>query len=109
MATEIAFLSVYSHGDPLDRHRGHHPPPNPYHSGETLANTYIFRPLQEGKYPDDRTSVVGQTHVDLLETLLSQPGCQRCYWGREVENKDMLRWFVDWDSIDSHKKFIASE
>ncbi|KAK5192463.1 hypothetical protein LTR99_009784 [Exophiala xenobiotica] len=67
-----------------------------------------FLPLQEGKFPDDRTSVPGQVHVDVLDILLSQPGCQRCYWGRQVEDRNLLRWFVDWDNIDSHKKFMNS-
>ncbi|KIV86655.1 hypothetical protein PV11_02254 [Exophiala sideris] len=66
-------------------------------------------PLQEGKIPDDRTSQIGQIHADLLEILLAQPGCQRCYWGRGVEDRLLLRWFVDWNSIEDHQKFMKSD
>lgn len=66
-------------------------------------------PLKTGDYPDDTTSRTGQVWQDTLSTVLDQDGAQRCYWAREVENPDMLRLFVDWDSLDHHKKFIASE
>lgn len=69
----------------------------------------VFLPLQDGKIPDDRKSAAGQVHDEILGTLLSQPGVQRVYWGREVENPKMLRWFVDWDDIEDHKKFMNSE
>jgi len=74
-----------------------------------MATEIAHIPLKEGKYPDDPDSGPGRTHRDLLDTLLQQPGVQRCYWGRQVENKDMLMWFVDWDSVDDHKKFMKSE
>jgi len=66
-------------------------------------------PLVEGKYPDDANSGPGQTWKGLLDTLLSQKGVQKVYWGREIENPSTLRLFVDWDSLDGHKTFIASE
>jgi len=66
-------------------------------------------PLKTGDYPDNTNSRVGQVWKDSLSTVLDQEGAQRCYWGREVENPDMLRLFVDWGSLDAHKKFIASE
>jgi len=68
-----------------------------------------FLPLQDGKNPDDRTSAAGQIHNDILETLLSQPGVQRVYWGQQVEDRLLLIWFIDWDNIEDHKKFINSD
>lgn len=69
----------------------------------------VFLPLQPGKIPDDRTTPAGKVHSELLAILLSQPGVQRAYWGRQVEDPRMLRWFVDWDDIEDHKKFMSSE
>ena len=66
-------------------------------------------PLKEGKHPDDPDSLPGRTHRDLLDTLLQQKGVQRCCWGRQIENKDTLVWFVDWDSVEDHKNFMNSE
>ncbi|KAJ5021901.1 hypothetical protein PSV08DRAFT_367095 [Bipolaris maydis] len=66
-------------------------------------------PIQEGKTFDDTSTADGRLHAELLKDLLSQPGCQRCYWGRQVENKNVLRWFIDWDRMEHHRKFIDSD
>lgn len=65
-------------------------------------------PLQEGKHPEDPSSITGQVHAEALRVLLSQPGVQRVYWGRQVENPLLLRWFVDWDDLEDHKRFMKS-
>jgi hypothetical protein len=49
------------------------------------------------------------TWKETLSTVLSQPGAQRAYYGTSVETPTMLRLFIDWDSVDAHKKFMASE
>lgn len=66
-------------------------------------------PLQEGKIPDDPSSPAGRVNIDALETVLSQPGVQRVSWGVQVEDNLLLLWFVDWDDIEFHKKFINSK
>ena len=66
-------------------------------------------PLKEGKTPDDPTSAAGKVHTEALNTLLAQPGVQRVYWGRQVEDPLLLRWFVDWDDIKDHENFMNSE
>ncbi|KIW88701.1 uncharacterized protein Z519_10747 [Cladophialophora bantiana CBS 173.52] len=48
-------------------------------------------------------------HDDLLQIILLQPGVQRVYWGREIENPLTLRWFVDWDDVENHKRFMNAE
>lgn len=65
-------------------------------------------PLQHGKIPDDPDSAAGQVHASALETVLSQPGLRRVRWGRQVEDSLLLIWLVDWDSVECHKKFMAS-
>jgi len=46
---------------------------------------------------------------DSLATVLEQDGAQRAYWGIAEEDPNMLRLFIDWDSVDAHKKFMSSE
>lgn len=68
-----------------------------------------FLPLQEHKIPEANASDTGKAHSHAIETLLAQPGAQRVYWGRQVEDSQMLMWFVDWDDIDDHKRFMTSK
>ena len=65
--------------------------------------------IQKGKAVGDTTTADGQLHADLVKDLVAKPGCQRCYWGRSVEDPSLLCWFVDWDNRESHQKFIDSE
>jgi len=44
-----------------------------------------------------------------LATVLEQPGVQRAYWGTAEEDPALIRLFIDWDSVDDHKKFMGSE
>lgn len=68
-----------------------------------------FLPLQDGNVPDDPTSAAGQVHAHALQTLLSQPGVQRAYWGRQIDDPKLLIWFVDWDDIEDHRRFTTSK
>ena len=66
-------------------------------------------PLKTGATPADPNSPAGSIWQGALSTILNQPGAQRAYWGLEVEKPSTLRLFVDWESIDHHKKFMESE
>jgi hypothetical protein len=66
-------------------------------------------PLKTGATPADANSPAGLIWQDTLSTILNQPGAQRAYWGLEVEKPSTLHLFVDWESIDHHKKFMESE
>lgn len=57
---------------------------------------------------EDSTSPAGKAWKSVTETVIAQEGCQRVYWGRQVENPNIVDFFVDWDSVGSHKNFIAS-
>lgn len=74
-----------------------------------MATEIAIFPLKDGKYPDDSNSAAGQTLKDTLNTLIEQPGFQRAHWGREVENPNIFRLFVDWDSVDAHMDFTKKE
>lgn len=45
----------------------------------------------------------------VLDTVLSQPGCQRAYYGMEIENPNTLCCLIDWDDISKHVEFMKSE
>jgi hypothetical protein len=68
-----------------------------------------YLPLKTGNNPADANSPAGSIWKDTLSTVLEQDGVQRAYWSLEVENPSMLRLFVDWNSIEHHKKFMESE
>lgn len=74
-----------------------------------MATEIAIFPLHDGKYPDDANSAAGQVLKDTLNTLTEQPGFQRAYWGREVENPGTFRLFVDWDSVEKHTEFTKTE
>ena len=74
-----------------------------------MATEIAIFPLKEGKRPDDANSQPGQVLKDTLNTLTEQKGFQRAYWGREVENPDVFRLFVDWDTVEDHITFTKSE
>lgn len=69
----------------------------------------VFLPLKQGSNPDEEGNSAEQTHIQLVKAILSQPGAQRIFWGRQVEDSQLLRWFIDWDDIEAHQKFIGSE
>jgi len=66
-------------------------------------------PLAEDQNVDDPTSAAGQTLNACLETVSKQDGCQRVFWGKQVENPSIGVAFIDWESVDHHKKFNESE
>lgn len=74
----------------------------------TPATELATIPLVSGATIEDADSPAGKIWHTTLDTVSQQEGFQRCYWGREVENPSVLQLFVDWDSLDAHKKFIAS-
>ncbi|KAK5459852.1 hypothetical protein LTS15_003981 [Exophiala xenobiotica] len=73
------------------------------------ATEIVFIPLSEENYPDDFSSAPGKKFKDILATILAQDGVQRLSWGRQVENPGTLTMFIDWDSVDHHKKFMSTD
>ncbi|KAL8951333.1 MAG: hypothetical protein Q9222_002698 [Ikaeria aurantiellina] len=64
-------------------------------------------PLAAGAEVENLDSAAGKVLSDTFETLRQQEGFQRVKYGRQVENPSILQVFIDWDSIDFHKKFEA--
>jgi len=64
--------------------------------------------LKAGTDVEDQSSPVSQIAQEAISTISNQPGCQRIYYGPELEDSSILQLFIDWDSIDSHKQFMAS-
>lgn len=74
-----------------------------------MATEVAVFTLLDGKRPDDANSDAGRIWKETLETLTEQKGFQNAYWGREVENPDRLRLFVDWASVEAHINFTKTE
>ncbi|KAL2356236.1 hypothetical protein BJ546DRAFT_595358 [Cryomyces antarcticus] len=68
-----------------------------------------FLPLIAGADINDQSSDAGKVWQSTLETVTSQDGCQRAYYGCQLEDPTMLELLIDWDSKDSHQKFIDSD
>lgn len=67
------------------------------------ATEIVFLPLKEGvSYSDPNVK-------EFLSTILQQDGSQRLFMGPQVEHPAISNMFIDWASIDHHKKFMASE
>lgn len=64
-------------------------------------------PLQPGVDVDDPSTPIGKVVSDTIATLRQQEGYQRIYKGFRVESPNILQVYVDWDSIDSHTKFMG--
>jgi len=68
----------------------------------------VILPLKAGSDVHDPTSQTGKIMQECLNTALGVEGCQRAFWGTELENPATLRWMVDWDSVDSHQAFMKA-
>ncbi|KAJ4332896.1 hypothetical protein N0V87_008026 [Didymella glomerata] len=44
-----------------------------------------------------------------LKTISSQKGFKRLSWGKQIENPSITQMVIDWESLDAHKAFVASE
>lgn len=74
----------------------------------SLATEVATLPLSPRATIEDASSSAGKTWKSIVDTILAQEGCQHVYWGRQVETPNTLDLFIDWDSVGSHKKFMAA-
>ncbi|KAK6538034.1 hypothetical protein TWF694_010927 [Orbilia ellipsospora] len=65
----------------------------------TLKEEFSLETLKDPEGPN----------VKALETLSAQPGCEKISWGLGIEDPKSLFWFVEWDKLDSHETFKATE
>ncbi|TVY28969.1 hypothetical protein LHYA1_G001638 [Lachnellula hyalina] len=49
-----------------------------------------------------------QAWNETLATVAKQAGYQRSYWGRQLENPNIVVWLIDWESLAAHQTFMAS-
>ncbi len=63
-------------------------------------------PFRDTERPEDTTSIAGELMQEQLSYVLKSAGAQRCYWGRAIELPDLIYLFVDWDTVEDHKKFL---
>ncbi|ERF75337.1 hypothetical protein EPUS_00130 [Endocarpon pusillum Z07020] len=57
---------------------------------------------------EDISTPAGQIFNQMLNSIKSQSGFQRQYWGRQLENPNHLVFSIDWDSITSHTSWMSS-
>jgi heme-degrading monooxygenase HmoA len=74
-----------------------------------MATEIALLKLKADSNVNDASSAAGKSWQESLKDVLSQPGAQRAYWGTSEETPTMLRLFIDWDSVDSHKNFMSSD
>lgn len=94
----------------------------------TPATELAALPLKPEVTIEDPSSEAGKIWNEALETVAKQPGWQRSCWGRQLEDKNTLHWYlgdkffptsfllfadrtlpIDWDSMQDHLNFMASE
>lgn len=73
-----------------------------------MATEIAFLPLKAGSRLNDPETSEGTVWQECLTTVLGQEGAQRAYWGTGLEDASMLYLFIDWDTVDHHKRFIDS-
>ncbi|KAK9489618.1 hypothetical protein V1508DRAFT_393238 [Lipomyces doorenjongii] len=52
-------------------------------------------------------AAIEQSLRDIFEVFSRQEGFQRITWGRWEESAEKVQLFIDWDNIESHRKFEA--
>ncbi|TDL27066.1 hypothetical protein BD410DRAFT_783226 [Rickenella mellea] len=53
--------------------------------------------------------VINETHDNGVAILKEQDGCKRVFYGSQVEDPTTGYWVIEWDTIEKHKEFQASE
>ncbi|KAK9311568.1 hypothetical protein V1524DRAFT_403800 [Lipomyces starkeyi] len=53
-------------------------------------------------------TAIEQPLRDIFEVFSRQEGLQRISWGRWEEAAEKVQLFIDWDNLESHRKFEAS-
>lgn len=56
----------------------------------------------------DPSSPASRVIRDFLAPELAAHGAHHAYYGQFIEKTEMVIIFVEWDSIDDHKKFMKS-
>ncbi|KAI9803899.1 MAG: hypothetical protein M1825_001779 [Sarcosagium campestre] len=75
----------------------------------TPATEIVTLPIPQSSTIEDPSSEAGKKWAGVLATVNAQPGFQRCFYGRQVENPDVLNFLLDWDSVEAHKQFVGCE
>jgi len=77
-------------------------------SSHPVTEIALF-PLKAGTDLTDLSTSAAQAWQDIYGIVLEQEGTQTGYWGTDVENPTNLRFYLNWDSLEKHKEFMARE
>jgi len=64
--------------------------------------------LKAGVDINDTSGTPYQLWQETMTTISNQEGFQHAYYGTQLENPSILQLMIDWDSFESHQKFIES-
>ncbi|RMD43984.1 hypothetical protein DV735_g1140, partial [Chaetothyriales sp. CBS 134920] len=73
------------------------------------ATETVYLLLKEGANPEETGSRAESVLKETFTTLSNQPGCLRRYWGIQVEDPKVVIMSIDWEDVQSHKDFMASD
>ena len=66
-------------------------------------------PLTPGTSIGDPSNPGAAVIADVATTLRQQPGFQKMHFGTSVETPSSLQMLFDWDSLQHHEAFVASD
>lgn len=73
-----------------------------------MATEVALLPLR-ADLDEDFDLTISEAYQDTIKTLKEQHGFQRIYWGTEKQDPKMLRFFVDWNSVEDHIVFTKTK
>lgn len=74
-----------------------------------MATEIAALPLRQQNGLDDANSEASKNLRAICGILKGTKGFQRVYWGVEHEAQKILRFYVDWDSVEAHEAFGKQE
>ncbi len=73
----------------------------------TITEIVTFQLKVSGSL-SDKSSTASKVIVQFLTKELAAHGAQHAYYGEAIEKPEMANIFINWDSLDDHKKLMNS-
>ncbi|MCJ1474078.1 hypothetical protein MMC13_002736 [Lambiella insularis] len=72
------------------------------------ASEIAICPILSSTPIHDSHTPPGSTWASILSEIRQQPGAQQIFWGRWVENQDVVQLIINWESVQHHLDFTKS-
>ena len=69
----------------------------------------VWFPVKKGLDPNDPSNDAAKLLQKLADITLVSDGAGQIFFATQIEDPGTMLWFVDWDSVDHHDRFVASE